>query len=63
MNTKCLLKPILLKLTLMAMVWSMFLVLTGCATAEPYEFHPIDEIPEGPGLFSGEDGEFILFRR
>jgi hypothetical protein len=25
-------------------------------------FDPVDEIPPGPGLFSGEDGEFVLYR-
>ena len=35
----------------------------GCAHVEPYEFQPTDEIPAGPGLFSGEDGEFVILRR
>ncbi len=38
-------------------------VLAGCAHSQPYEYHRIDEIPEGPGLFSGEDGEFTIYRK
>jgi len=38
-------------------------VLAGCAHSEPFEYVAIDEIPPGPGLFSGEEGEFVLFRR
>lgn len=35
----------------------------GCAGIEPYE--PRDHREEGPkqGLFSGEDGEFVIFER
>lgn len=38
------------------------LMITGCAGMEPYE--PRDEREEGPerGLFSGSDGEFVIFR-
>lgn len=38
-------------------------VLAACAKSEPFEYHRIDEIPEGPGLFSGEDGEFTLYSK
>lgn len=38
-------------------------MLAGCSGVEPYSYTPIDEIPPGPGLFSGEDGEFVLYRR
>ncbi len=24
--------------------------------------NPVDEIPPGPGLFSGDDGEFVIYR-
>lgn len=33
--------------------------LAGCAAA-PFEYRSSLEIPEGPGLFSGEDGAFVL---
>ena len=37
--------------------------LAACAEITPVEYTEIDEIPPGPGLFSGEDGEFTLYRR
>ena len=36
--------------------------LAACA-AEPFDYTPVDEIPPGPGLLSGEDGEFVIYRR
>ena len=41
----------------------MVLLLTGCAGIEPYE--PRNHREEGPqkGLFSGSDGEFVIFRK
>ena len=44
------------------MVLLAALALTACADAEPFEPRPIDEIPDGPGLVSGDDGEFTVFR-
>jgi len=39
------------------------LLVTGCAGMKPYE--PRDDRVEGPkqGLFSGEAGEFVIYRR
>jgi hypothetical protein len=37
--------------------------LAACSGVRSYEFVAIDEIPPGPGLFSGEDGEFVIYRR
>ena len=36
------------------------LALGGCAGATPFEYRAADEIPEGPGIFSGRDGAFTL---
>jgi hypothetical protein len=36
--------------------------LAACA-AEPFDYTPADEIPPGPGLLSGADGEFMIYRR
>lgn len=36
--------------------------LAACA-AEPFDYTPVDEIPPGPGLLSGEEGEFVVYRR
>lgn len=34
--------------------------LAGCAAAEPVPYHSQNEIPLGPGLFSGPEGAFVL---
>jgi hypothetical protein len=36
--------------------------LAACA-AEPFDYIPADEIPPGPGLLSGKDGEFVIYPR
>jgi hypothetical protein len=40
-------------------VLTLCAVLAGCA-AEPVPYHSGNEIPRGPGLLSGERGEFSL---
>ena len=43
---------------------AVMLILGACAGGEPREpTKVVDEIPPGPGVFSGEDGEFVLYRR
>ena len=37
-------------------------VLAGCAAA-PFEYRSQREIPEGPGMFSGEEGAFVFRSR
>lgn len=39
------------------------LSLGACAQAEPFDYTPVHEIPPGPGLLSGQDGEFVLYSR
>jgi hypothetical protein len=46
----------------LAIALSSALWLGACA-AEPFDYTPVDEIPPGPGLLSGEDGEFVIYRR
>ena len=42
----------------------VLLLLVACAGGEPREpTKVVDEIPSGPGILSGEDGEFIIYRR
>ena len=36
--------------------------LAACA-AEPFDYTPPDQIQPGPGLLSGEDGEFVIHAR
>jgi hypothetical protein len=35
------------------------LLAVGCS-GQPFEYHSQNEIPEGPGIFSGKDGAFTL---
>jgi len=36
----------------------------GCATApEPFDYPPDHELKKGPGLFSGEEGAFTIYRK
>lgn len=47
-----------------ALVLLMLLVLTGCAaSSSDYTYHSNREVPEGKGLFSGEDGAFTLYKK
>ncbi len=34
--------------------------LAGCVGGQPFDYTPVDEIPPGPGLFSGADGAFTI---
>lgn len=47
----------------MAVLAAMVGWLAGCGQVTPVAYTPVDEIPAGPGLLSGEDGEFTLYRR
>ena len=39
-------------------------VLNGCSTVpKPFEYQPDNELKKGPGLFSGEEGKFTIYRR
>lgn len=44
-----------------SLVGGMLLLLGACADVKPLEYTAIHEIPPGPGLLSGEDGEFVLY--
>jgi len=36
----------------------------ACANVEPFDYQPTaDELKPGPGLLSGEDGEFVILSR
>lgn len=37
--------------------------LAACSGVQPFEYTEVHEIPPGPGLVSGEIGEFELYRR
>nr|WP_245601030.1 hypothetical protein [Marinobacterium jannaschii] len=38
----------------------LLLSLGGCSAAKSYQYHSDREIPEGPGLISGQHGSFKL---
>ena len=38
---------------------ALVLGLAACGAA-PLRYTPVDEVPEGPGLLSGEDGAFVI---
>ncbi len=42
----------------LALALGVVFALAACGSYEPFEPHPIDEIPQGPGLLTGEDGEW-----
>ncbi|MDA1099930.1 MAG: hypothetical protein O2967_13195 [Proteobacteria bacterium] len=38
-------------------------MVAACGAAKPLDYTAIDEIPPGPGLFSGKDGKLTVFRK
>ena len=46
--------------------WWFIVVLTAAGLVacggQPFQVTPVDEVPKGPGLLSGEDGEFTIYR-
>ena len=52
------------KLRLWISAVMLLTVLCGCAVSpEPYEYQADNELKPGPGLFSGEDGVFTIYRK
>lgn len=45
----------------LALTGALLLLLGACAEVKPFEYTEIHEIQPGPGLLSGDDGEFVLF--
>ncbi len=45
-----------------AMLWASVLLVAGCAGITPYDPPDDRENPAGRGLFSGADGEFIIYQ-
>jgi hypothetical protein len=45
------------------LIFCLILGMVACsASPEHFEYQPENESKPGPGLFSGEKGEFIIFR-
>lgn len=38
-------------------------MLAACSGVKPFDYTAVHEIPPGPGLISGDDGEFELYKR
>ncbi len=49
------------RLRLLASAGALLVLLGACAQVKPLEYTEIHEIQPGPGLLSGEDGEFVLY--
>ncbi len=52
------------KASLRMIVVLVTLGLAACGKATPFDYvHEADEMKPGSGLFSGEDGEFVIYRK
>jgi hypothetical protein len=49
--------------TILLMFCLIFGMAACSASPQPFEYQPDNELKPGPGLFSGEKGEFVIFRR
>ena len=42
----------------------LIIAMSGCSTApKPFDYQPDNELKKGPGLFSGENGAFTIYRK
>ncbi len=46
----------------MAIALCAALAVSACSTYEPGSRTVVDDVPPGPGLFTGDDGAFYIFR-
>jgi hypothetical protein len=53
----------LIKLVIAAALWGVVLMVAGCAGITPYDPPDYREEPPGNGLFTGAEGEFVIFRK
>jgi hypothetical protein len=44
-------------------LWAVVLMFAGCAGITPYDPPEHGEQPPSRGLFSGADGEFVIYRK
>ncbi|MBC2713626.1 MAG: hypothetical protein HGJ94_22345 [Desulfosarcina sp.] len=53
-----------MKQTLLVMLAVLIIGVAGCAsTPQPFEYHDDRDEKPGPGLFSGDDGGFVIHGR
>lgn len=54
----------LIRITMLILLVAAMVTVNGCAvTPEPLEYQPDNELKSGPGLLSGEDGVFTIYRK
>ena len=50
----------------MTRVWCFIVVLAAASLVacggQPLHYTSVEDVPEGPGLLSGDDGEFVIYR-
>lgn len=47
----------------LSILLAVAVLLGGCTTAQPFQYSDPTEMRPGPGVFSGEDSEFVIYRR
>ena len=52
-----------LKAFRITLLWAAVLLVAGCAGITPYDPPDYREEPPGRGLFTGAEGEFVIFRK
>lgn len=45
------------------LLWAAVLLVAGCTGMTPYDPSEYGEIKPGRGLFSGADGEFVIYQK
>lgn len=44
-------------------LWAVLLMSAGCAGITPYDAPDYRDVPPGDGILTGEEGEFVIFRK
>ena len=52
-----------IKLITTAALWAVMVMTAGCSGMEPYDPPDYREEPPGQGLLTGEEGEFVIYRK
>lgn len=47
----------------MTLLWVAVLLVAGCTGMTPYDPPEYGEVPRGAGLFTGAEGEFVIYQR
>jgi hypothetical protein len=52
-----------IKLPIAAVLWAVVLMFAGCAGITPYDPPDYREEPPTQGLFTGAEGEFVIYQK